>query len=48
VSAPGKLQQAMYSEVCMTNSTKHMCCLWFWPIQFIMWKHDVIHKTEGY
>jgi len=31
----------------LANRTKHTHRLWFWPISFIVWKHDVIPKTES-
>ena len=31
----------------LANWTKHTRRLWFWPIRFIVWKHDVIHKTRN-
>jgi len=29
----------------LANGTKHTRRLWFWRILFIVWKHEVIHKT---
>jgi len=40
-------QRCLTSDWCHNRKkwTKHKRNFWFWPIPFIIWKPDVIHKT---